>query len=102
MRLISLRYHENCVWPTLKCHTSPPPHPWGVRLSPPRPSRVWGGDKWQFRLRVDIYVHQGIIKGGIQRKHIFFLWVVREGHNEQTLSFFTDDQKNYSVKIIFF
>ena len=42
MRLISLRYHENCVWPTLKCHTSPPRHPWGVRLSPPRPSRVMG------------------------------------------------------------
>ena len=34
MRLISLRYQENYVWPSLKCHTPPPPDPWGrVSLS---------------------------------------------------------------------
>ena len=38
---------------------------------------------------MDIYVHLGINKGGIQRKHIFLLWVGREGHNDQTLSFST-------------
>ena len=42
MRLTSLRYQEHYVWPTLKCHTSPPPNPWGARLSPPRPSLVMG------------------------------------------------------------
>ena len=36
---------------------------------------------------MDINVHLGINKGGTQRKHIFLLWVGREGHNEQTLSF---------------
>ena len=32
---------------------------------------------------MDIYVHPGINKGGIQRKHISLLWVGREEHNEQ-------------------
>ena len=36
---------------------------------------------------MDIYVHTGINKGGIQRKHILLLWVGREGHNEETISF---------------
>ena len=36
---------------------------------------------------MDINVHLGNNKGGTQRKHIFLLWVGREGHNEQTLSF---------------
>ena len=36
---------------------------------------------------MDIYVHLGINKGGIQRKHIFLLWVGREEHNVQTPSF---------------
>ena len=30
------------------------------------------------RLPIDIYVHPGIIKGGIQRKHISILWVGKE------------------------
>ena len=34
-----------------------------------------------------LYVHPGISKGGIQRKHISFLWVGREGLNEETISF---------------
>ena len=38
-------------------------------------------------MRMDIYVHPGIDKGGIKRKHISLLWVGREGHNEQTISF---------------
>ena len=102
MRLTSLRYQENYVMPTLKGHTSPPPNPW-VRVSLPRALQwLWGGDEWQFRLRMDIYVNPGINKGGIQRKHIFLLWAGREGHNEQTLSFSTDDWKNHSVEIMFF
>ena len=36
---------------------------------------------------MDIYVHPGINKGCIQRKHIFLLRVGRKGHNEQTLIF---------------
>ena len=36
---------------------------------------------------MDIYVHPGIDKGGIKRKHTSLLWVGREGHNEQTISF---------------
>ena len=36
---------------------------------------------------MDNYVHPGIDKGGIKRKHISLLWVGREGHNEQTISF---------------
>ena len=28
-----------------------------------------------------LYVHPKINKGGIQRKHISFLWLGREGHN---------------------
>ena len=36
---------------------------------------------------MDIYIHPGINKGGIHRKHISFLWVRREGHNEQSISF---------------
>ena len=48
---------------------------------------LWGGDEWHFRLPMDIYVHLGINKGGIQRKHIFLLWVGREEHNVQTPSF---------------
>ena len=81
---ISLRYQENYVWPSLKCHVSTP---WPVgRVSLPRALQgLWGGDEWQFRLRMDISVHPGITKGGIQRKHIFLLWAGREGHNEQTL-----------------
>ena len=81
---ISLRYQENYVWPSLKCHVSTP---WPVgRVSLPRALQgLWGGDEWQFRLRMDIAVHPGITKGGIQRKHIFLLWAGREGHNEQTL-----------------
>ena len=35
---------------------------------------------------------RGLInKGGIQKRHIFLFWVSKEGHNEQTLSFSTDD-----------
>ena len=100
MRLISLHYQENCVWPSLKCHTSPPPNPCR-RVSLPRALLgLWRGDEWQFRLRMDIYVNPGLNKGGIQRKHIFLLWVGREGHNEQTLSFTKDDWKYHSVKIV--
>ena len=33
------------------------------------------------------YVHPGINKGSIPRKHISLLWVFKEGHNEQTISF---------------
>ena len=36
---------------------------------------------------MDIYVHLGINKGGIQRKRIFLLWVGREEYNVQTPSF---------------
>ena len=36
---------------------------------------------------MDIYIHPGINKGGIHRKHISFLWVRREGHNDQSISF---------------
>ena len=36
---------------------------------------------------MDIYVHPGINKGGIQGKHICLLWVGREEHNVQTFSF---------------
>ena len=106
MFLISLHYQKNCVWPCLKCHTSPPPPLPSIRwerVSHPRALHwLLGGDEWHFRLSMDIYVHPGINKGGIQRKHILLLWVGREGHNEETLSFFTDDWKNHSVKIIFF
>ena len=93
MRLISLHYQENCVWPSLKCHTTRL-HPLirGRRVLLPRAlHRLWGEDERHFRLPTDIYVHPGINKGGIQRKHILLLWVGREGHNEETLSFFTDD-----------
>ena len=34
---------------------------------------------------------RGLIKEGIQKKHISLFWVSKEGHNEQTLSFSTDD-----------
>ena len=34
-----------------------------------------------------IYVHPGINKGGIKRKHISLLWVGKEGHNEQVINF---------------
>ena len=35
-----------------------------------------------------LYVHPGINKGGIQRKHISrFLWIGRKGNNEPTISF---------------
>ena len=76
----------------------------GGRVSLPRALRgsVWGGEKWHFRLRMDIYVHPGINKKGIQRKHISLFWVGREGHNEQTLSFSTDDWKTHLVEIMFF
>ena len=33
------------------------------------------------------YVHPGINKGGIQRKHMFFLKISRKGNNEPTISF---------------
>ena len=69
MRLISLHYQKNCVWTSLKCHTSPPPNPWRARLSTLRPTRAY-----DFRLRMDICVHDpGINGGGIQRKHISLL-----------------------------
>ena len=80
MRLISLYYQENCVWPSLKCHTTRL-HPLirGRRVSLPRAlHRLQGGDERHFRLPMDIYVHPGIIKGGIQRKHISILWVGKE------------------------
>ena len=65
---------------------------------------------------MEIYVHLGINKGGIQRKHIFLLWVGREGHNEPTISFFlkwcivwlshlpycgTQSRKTVMIKMIF-
>ena len=59
---------ERGVWNSLKCHRSPPPNPWGTRLSPPR--LKGDGDEWHFRLRMDIFVHSWINKGSIQRKHI--------------------------------
>ena len=34
---------------------------------------------------------RGLIKEVYRKKHIFLLWVSEEGHNEQTLSFSTDD-----------
>ena len=34
-----------------------------------------------------LYVHPGINKGGKQRKHISFLWIGREKHNEPTIIF---------------
>ena len=40
---------------------------------------------------MDIYVHPGIIKGGIQRKHISILWVDKEELNVQTHSFFHEE-----------
>ena len=40
MRLISLHCQKNCVWTSLKCHTSPTSNQCGVRLSSKRPSRV--------------------------------------------------------------
>ena len=92
MLLISLHYQKNYEWLSLKCHTSPPPNPWGVCLSPLRPSLFMGWRRMTFQTQsMDIYVHPGINKGGIQRKHIFLLWVGRKGHNKQTLSFSTDD-----------
>ena len=105
MFLISLHYQKNCVWPSLKCHTSPPPPLPSIRwerVSHPRALHwLLGGDEWHFRLSMDIYVHPGINKGGIQRKHILLLWVGREGHNEETLSFFTDDwKKSFSKNYI--
>ena len=75
----------------------------GGRLSPPLPSpRVIRCRRMTLRLRVDIYVHSGINKGGTQKKHFFLVWASREGHNEQTLSFSTEYSKNHLVKIMFF
>ena len=66
---------------------------------------------------MDIYVHLGINKGGIQRKHIFLLWVGREEHNVQTPSFSmkwcvvwlnhltycgTQSKKTVIIKLIFY
>ena len=45
MRLISLHCQKNCLWTSLKCHTSPTPNQCGVRLSSQRPSRVIGWRK---------------------------------------------------------
>ena len=45
----NLHCQENCVWPSLKCHTSPPPNLWGARLSPPRPSRIMGWRQMTFQ-----------------------------------------------------
>ena len=65
MRLISLNCQKNCVWPSLKSLIR------GGRISLLRALHgLWGGE---FRLRMDIYVHPGINKGGIQRKHISLL-----------------------------
>ena len=73
----------------------PPPHPRRVSLPRPLHRGLWGVDEWHFRLCVDIYVHSGISKGGTQKKHFFLVWASREGHNEQTLSFSTNIQKNF-------
>ena len=89
MRLIRLHYQENCEWPSLKCRTTRL-HPLirGRHVSLPRAlHRLQGGYERHFRLAMDIYVHPGIIKEGIQRKHISILWVGKEEQNVQTRSF---------------
>ena len=46
MRLISLHYQENCVWPSLKCHARLHPLIRRERVSLPRALHgFWGGDE---------------------------------------------------------
>ena len=84
MRLISLYCQKpvyGLVWNVTRLH---PANPWGARLSPPALHRwLWGGDKWHFRILAFI---QGL-KKDIYKRNISLLWVGREGHNEQTISF---------------
>ena len=63
------------LWTSLKCHTSPPPDPWGHISLPHALHGLGGGDVRHFRLRMDIYVHDpGFNKGArIQKKHMSLL-----------------------------
>ena len=63
-------FQQNClVWNVTRLH----PLIHGGRVSLPRAFHGLGsGDEWHFSLRMDIYVHPGINKEGIQRKHISF------------------------------
>ena len=45
VRLISLHCQKNCVWTSLKCHTSPTPDQWRARLFTHALHGLEGGDE---------------------------------------------------------
>ena len=77
---------ERGVWTSLTCHTSPPPKPW-VSLSP-APFTGYGEETndisdylWTFTFI------RGLITEVYIENTFPFLWVDREGHNEQSICF---------------
>ena len=71
MRLISVHCQKNCVWTSLKCHTSAPPDPW-ERISLPRALHgLWGADVYGISDYVWIFtfIIQGLIKDRVYRRN---------------------------------